>query len=172
MCAHDRGAAGVEHRTLNRFTGLCAGILVATYITLEAPLSGMSMNPARTFGSAVSAQLWTALWIYFVAPPLGMLLAAELSVRRHGAQSVLCAKLHHHNTRRCIFHCRYAEAWPGGVSRQPASPVADQVRPPPAHQAHRCCQARRLGPQQTPARQPRADATSPEVDLHDARDRA
>src|SRR2546427_9803334 len=33
-------------------TGLFAGALVASYITLEAPLSGMSMNPARTFGSA------------------------------------------------------------------------------------------------------------------------
>jgi aquaporin Z len=97
-----------NNRTLNRFTGLCAGLLVAMYITLEAPLSGMSMNPARTFGSALSAQVWTALWIYFLAPPLGMLLAAELYVRRHGAHRVLCAKLHHHNTRRCIFHCRYA----------------------------------------------------------------
>ena len=36
-----------------------------TYISLEAPLSGMSMNPARTFGSALPGHLWTALWIYF-----------------------------------------------------------------------------------------------------------
>src|SRR6266540_9853 len=43
---------------LARFTGLCAGALVATYITLEAPLSGMSMNPARTFASAVPAATW------------------------------------------------------------------------------------------------------------------
>ena len=106
---------------LHRFTGLCAGLLVATYITLEAPLSGMSMNPARTFGSALSAQVWTVLWLYFLAPPLGMLLAAELYVRRHGAQRVRCAKLHHHNTRRCIFHCGYAGAWPAGVSRPLAS---------------------------------------------------
>ena len=35
-------------------TGLCSGLLVATYITLEAPLSGMSMNPARTLASAVA----------------------------------------------------------------------------------------------------------------------
>lgn len=37
------------------WTGLCAALLVALYITFEAPLSGMSMNPARTFASAVSA---------------------------------------------------------------------------------------------------------------------
>jgi aquaporin Z len=106
-----------NNRTLNRFTGLCAGFLVATYITLEAPLSGMSMNPARTFGSALSAQVWTALWVYFLAPPLGMLLAAELYVRWHGAHRVLCAKLHHNNTRRCIFHCDYAGALPEGAAR-------------------------------------------------------
>jgi aquaporin Z len=42
-----------------RFTGLIAGGLVATYISIEAPLSGMSMNPARTFASAFPGQLWT-----------------------------------------------------------------------------------------------------------------
>ena|SRR5437867_162118 len=46
---------------LNRFTGLCAGALIASYIVVEAPLSGMSMNPARTVGSAVHAHVWTAL---------------------------------------------------------------------------------------------------------------
>lgn len=88
---------------LARYTGLFAGILVATFITIEAPLSGMSMNPARTMGSAFWAGDWTALWIYFVAPPLGMLLAAELYLRRHGPEGVFCAKLHHANQKRCIF---------------------------------------------------------------------
>ena len=61
---------------LARYTGLFAGALVATYITLEAPFSGMSMNPARTFGSAFVGHLWTGLWIYFTAPVLAMQLAA------------------------------------------------------------------------------------------------
>lgn len=94
---------------LARFTGLCAGFLVATYITLEAPLSGMSMNPARTFSSALPAQLWTALWIYFTAPPAGMLLAAEVYLRSGGVRRVFCAKLHHHKDKRCIFRCGYQE---------------------------------------------------------------
>ena len=98
---------------LARFTGLFAGILVATYITVEAPLSGMSMNPARTFGSALPGQVWTALWIYFTAPPLGMLLAAEAYRRVKGAHTVLCAKLHHHNDKRCIFRCGYEKQGPG-----------------------------------------------------------
>jgi aquaporin Z len=87
-----------------RFTGLFAGLMVATYITLEGPFSGMSMNPARTFGSALPARVWTALWVYFTAPPLGMLLAAEVYLRVRGTKSVLCAKLHHQNDKRCI-HC-------------------------------------------------------------------
>jgi aquaporin Z len=59
-----------------RFTGLCSGALVALYIAVEAPISGMSMNPARTLGSAAIAQVFTSLWIYFTAPLAGMLLAS------------------------------------------------------------------------------------------------
>ncbi|NJO77557.1 MAG: aquaporin family protein [Cyanobacteria bacterium RM1_2_2] len=96
-----------NHAKLSRFTGLFSGILVAIYITVEAPLSGMSMNPARTLASAIPAQNWTAIWIYFTAPLLGMLLAAELYVRLKGRAAVRCAKLHHHNHKRCIFRCGY-----------------------------------------------------------------
>lgn len=88
-----------------KLAGVCAGVLVATYILVEAPLSGMSMNPARSFGPAVTGHLWTALWIYFLAPPLGMLLAAELH-RRRAARPVFCAKLRHDPRHRCIF-CEY-----------------------------------------------------------------
>lgn len=95
---------------LARLTGLFAGILVATYITVAAPLSGMSLNPARSFGAALVSQLWTALWIYFVAPPLGMLAAAEFYRWQRGIHAVICAKLHHHNRQRCIFHCGYRQA--------------------------------------------------------------
>ena len=95
---------------LNRFTGLCAGALVASYIVFEAPLSGMSMNAARTVGSAVYAQAWMALWVYFTAPVLGMLSAAQLFVSVRGVQKIYCAKLHHHNAQRCIFRCDYARA--------------------------------------------------------------
>jgi aquaporin Z len=92
-----------------RYTGLFSGFLVAVFISFEAPLSGMSMNPARTLGSAVGAHLWTALWIYFLAPPVGMLLAAQLHLRLKGAAGVFCAKLHHQNDTRCIF-CEYRKS--------------------------------------------------------------
>jgi len=89
-------------RRLARYTPWFAGLLVAFYITVEAPLSGMSMNPARSLGSDVSAGQWPALWIYFLAPPLAMLAAAQLYRGR-----VFCAKLHHHNGHRCIFRCQF-----------------------------------------------------------------
>jgi aquaporin Z len=97
-----------NHKALAPATGIFAGSLVATYISLEAPLSGMSMNPARTFASALPADLWTAFWVYLVAPPLGMLLAAELYTRMKSFGQVYCAKLHHQNNKRCIFRCNYA----------------------------------------------------------------
>jgi aquaporin Z len=101
------------------YTGLFAGLLVATFITLEAPLSGMSMNPARTVGSGFWAGDWTAVWVYFTAPPLGMLLATELYLRRHGPAGVFCAKLHHLNDKRCIF-CEFQARSPGTFLRPPA----------------------------------------------------
>jgi aquaporin Z len=87
------------------YTPFLCGALVATYIAVEAPLSGMSMNPARSFASALVAGRWTALWIYFTAPPLGMLVASEVYVRWPGARRVLCAKLDHRGVGRCIFRC-------------------------------------------------------------------
>lgn len=86
-----------------RYTGVVAGSLVAVYIALEAPVSGMSMNPARTVGSAVWAHSYHGLWLYFVAPPAGMLLAAEVYLLGRGRRAVFCAKLDHDDRYCCIF---------------------------------------------------------------------
>jgi aquaporin Z len=96
-----------NHARLARYTPFFAATLVAGYITFEAPLSGMSMNPARTFGSAFVGHVWTGLWIYFTAPVLAMQVAA-LVYRRSG-RVVYCAKLHHHNGARCIFNCAFSQ---------------------------------------------------------------
>ena len=61
----------------------------------------MSMNPARSFASAAPAMLWEGLWIYLLAPVLGMLLATQIH-----RGSTHCAKLHHPDDVRCI-HCGY-----------------------------------------------------------------
>ena len=93
---------------LARFTPVFAGSLVAFYIAVENPISGMSMNPARTFASSVVAGNWTAWWVYFTAPPIAMLGAAEFFVRSRGLKNVLCAKLDHFGAARCIFRCGFA----------------------------------------------------------------
>jgi aquaporin Z len=74
----------------------------------------MSMNPARSFASAAPAGMLADLWIYFVAPPLGMWVAAALhcALREPSA----CAKLVHTGDARCI-HCGY----------EPEAPVATSV---------------------------------------------
>lgn len=89
-------------KRLAPYTGYFAGGLVALFISVEAPLSGMGLNPARSFASAFSARDFTGFWIYLLAPPLGMLFAAELH-RRLGAR-IACAKLLHPPEHRCI-HC-------------------------------------------------------------------
>ena len=92
-----------NHRRLSPYTGFFASLLVALYITVEAPLSGMSINPARSFGSALPSGIWDHFWIYLSAPLLGMLTAAEIYLWRKGRHSVKCCKLQHDNRKRCIF---------------------------------------------------------------------
>lgn len=91
---------------LMRLTGLLCGLLIVTFVTFEAPYSGMSMNPARTAASALPSGIWTALWLYFTAPPLGMALAAWL-YQRGLAWPVACAKLNHDSEHPCHFNCRF-----------------------------------------------------------------
>ena len=98
-----------NHPRFHRLTGVFAGILVFLYITFEAPLSGMSMNAARSLGPAVLAQALDSMWIYAIAPLGGMMLAGEVFVRRHGMARVFCAKLHHPRDLPCIFKCRHHE---------------------------------------------------------------
>jgi aquaporin Z len=51
--------------------------------------------------------VWTAGWVYFVAPLAGMLGAAEAYVRLLGKENVLCAKLHPDPSVLCPFNCRF-----------------------------------------------------------------
>ena len=87
-------------------TPWAAGALVATYIALEAPLSGMSLNPARPFGSALAAGDWHAYPVYVFAPALAMLAAAEarrLECAASGRADTGCAKLLHRPDEDCVF---------------------------------------------------------------------
>jgi aquaporin Z len=87
------------------YAGACAAVLVALFISAAAPISGMSINPARTFGSAVWAHLWAGFWIYLSAPLLGMLAGVELQRRLTSRHERLCGKLNHDETVTCFVRC-------------------------------------------------------------------
>jgi aquaporin Z len=76
----------------------------ATFITFKAPISGMSINPARSLSSAIPAQVWHGFWLYFIAPPMGMLLAAKLYLRmgKKKKRSQLCCKLRPNSSTPCL----------------------------------------------------------------------
>ena len=88
-------------------TGLIAGTLVALLVMIEAPVTGTSLNPARTLGPAILAPNYTALWIYFAGPIAGALIAVAAFTGQWGRQTV-CAKLYHTEKYPCPFDsCSY-----------------------------------------------------------------
>ena len=67
-----------DHNKLKKHTRIFAGSLVCTWVIVAGPISGFGMNPARSFASALPANVWTAFWIYLITPFAGMLSAAEV----------------------------------------------------------------------------------------------
>lgn len=89
------------------YTSYLVGVLIMFYVFVFSFVSGFSINPARTTSSAVFANLWTAVWLYFVAPLLGMMTSAEIYLRVYGMEKVLCAKLHPDPNFPCPFLCHF-----------------------------------------------------------------
>ena len=88
-------------------TGLIAGSLVALLVMIEAPVTGTSLNPARTLGPAILAPNYTDLWIYFAGPVAGALIAVAAFTGQWGKKTV-CAKLYHTEKYPCPFdRCEY-----------------------------------------------------------------
>jgi aquaporin Z len=75
------------------YTGLFAASLVALYIAVESPWSGMSLNPARSLASAIPARQFRSLWVYMTAPPAAMLAAAAVYTGLAGSVGMSCSGL-------------------------------------------------------------------------------
>jgi aquaporin Z len=80
-------------RRIRRFTPAMFPVLYAIMVPLEAAISGISTNPARSFGPAVVSGQWQAWWIYWVGPILGALLASLACSML--AKRITVAKLYH-----------------------------------------------------------------------------
>lgn len=96
-----------NHRRLTRFSPVFVALLPIVYFPLSSSISGFSVNPARTFSSALFAWIWQGIWIYFLAPCLGMLMSAEIYIGRRGSNHVYCAKVFHDKRSPCPFLCHF-----------------------------------------------------------------
>ena len=69
-------ATTVNHRQFGSLSGLVIGGTVALCILMGGPISGGSMNPARSLGPALAAWNWDSHWVYWFGPLVGSSLGA------------------------------------------------------------------------------------------------
>ncbi len=67
-----------SHDKIKNFTPFMMPVIYCIMVFAEAPVSGTSTNPARSFGPALISGHWYGYWLYWLAPVLGMLLAVLL----------------------------------------------------------------------------------------------
>jgi MIP family channel proteins len=68
-------AVATDSRVAGEVAGLAVGFIVMVDALMGGPLTGASMNPARSFGPALATGQWDAHWIYWVGPMAGMAVA-------------------------------------------------------------------------------------------------
>ncbi|MGA7932865.1 MAG: MIP/aquaporin family protein [Kovacikia sp.] len=67
--------SGLDRRAHIGFAGIAIGLTVGVEAAFMGPITGASMNPARSFGPALVSGIWQHHWLYWVAPILGAQLA-------------------------------------------------------------------------------------------------
>lgn len=65
-----------QNKAVTKFTGLAVGFVVLLEAMFAGPITGASMNPARSIAPALVSGNLTHLWMYIVAPIIGALLAS------------------------------------------------------------------------------------------------
>jgi aquaporin Z len=70
-------AVATDERVADGFAALAVGLTVGFCALVGGPITGASMNPARSFGPALIGGLWQTHWLYWLAPMTGMMAAAR-----------------------------------------------------------------------------------------------
>lgn len=70
-------AVATDQRVADGFAPLAVGLTVGFCALMGGPLTGASMNPARSFGPALVGGIWRAHWLYWLAPVTAMIVAAR-----------------------------------------------------------------------------------------------
>ncbi len=71
-------AVATDDRIAPGFAPIAVGLTVGFCALTGGPLTGASMNPARSFGPAIVGGLWREHWVYWLAPITAMVAAARL----------------------------------------------------------------------------------------------
>ena len=100
-----------NHSRLAKYSPLFVASVTVFYYVFSTSISGYSVNPARSFSSALFAQIWQGIWLYFVGPSLGMVAAASAYKWIAGYDRIYCAKVFHDLQSICPFNCRFHELY-------------------------------------------------------------
>ena len=71
-------AVATDTRAVGELAALAIGFTVMANALWAGPISGASMNPARSFGPALVSGVWQDQWIYWIGPLLGAALGAAI----------------------------------------------------------------------------------------------
>ncbi|KAG6537325.1 aquaporin NIP2-2-like [Zingiber officinale] len=69
-------AVATDTKAIGELAGLAVGSSVCITSILAGPVSGGSMNPARTLGPAVASRKYDSIWVYIIGPVLGTLMGS------------------------------------------------------------------------------------------------